>query len=65
MTFVQSMVNETNNTTKQSSSTKSVDSRIIHLWMLLPNPPDNFANELQKTVFQFVSVCCLCKLRVN
>ena len=59
------MVNETINTTKQSSSPESVDSKIIHLWMLLPNPPDNFANELQKTVFQFVSVCCLRKLRVD
>ena len=29
-------------------------SKIIHLRMLLPNPPDNFVNELQKTVFQFV-----------
>ena len=29
-------------------------SKIIHLWMLLPNPPDNLVNELQKTVFQFV-----------
>ena len=26
-------------------------SKIIHLRMLLPNPPDNFLNELQKTVF--------------
>ena len=29
-------------------------SKIIKLWMLLPNPPDNLVNELQKTVFQFV-----------
>ena len=29
-------------------------SKIIHLWMLLPNTPDNVVNELQKTVFQFV-----------
>ena len=29
-------------------------SKIIHLWMLLPNPLDNLVNELQKTVFQFV-----------
>ena len=29
-------------------------SKIIHLWMLLPNPPDNLVNELRKTVFQFV-----------
>ena len=29
-------------------------SKIIHLWMLLSNPPDNLVNELQKTVFQFV-----------
>ena len=29
-------------------------SKIIHLWMLLPNPPDNLVNKLQKTVFQFV-----------
>ena len=28
--------------------------KIIDLWMLLPNPPDNLVNELQKTVFQFV-----------
>ena len=29
-------------------------SKIIHLWLLLPNPPDNFVNEFQKTVFPFV-----------
>ena len=29
-------------------------SKTIYLWMLLPNPPDKFVNELQKTVFQFV-----------
>ena len=29
-------------------------SKIIHLWMLLPNLPGNLVNELQKTVFQFV-----------
>ena len=29
-------------------------SKIIHLWMLLPNPLDNLVNELQKTVFQFL-----------
>ena len=37
------------NTTKSLISTK-----IIHLWMLLPNPPDKFVNELQETVFKFV-----------
>ena len=50
--FVQSMLKETNNTTRQSSSSKIIDSMNIHLWMLLPNPPDNIVNELQKTVFQ-------------
>ena len=29
-------------------------SKIIHLWILLPNPPDSLVDELQKTVFQFV-----------
>ena len=29
-------------------------SKIIHLWMLLPDPPDNGVSKLQKTVFQFV-----------
>ena len=29
-------------------------SKIIHLWILLPNPPDNLVDELQKTVFEFV-----------
>ena len=28
-------------------------SKIIHLWILLPNPPDNLVDELQNTVFQF------------
>ena len=42
------------NTTRQSSSSKIVDFKNIHLWMLLPNPPNNLVNELQKTVFQFV-----------
>ena len=48
------MVKETNNTSRQSSSSKIVDSKIIHLRMLLPNPPEKLVNELQKTVFQFV-----------
>ena len=48
------MVKETNNTSRQSNSSKIVDSKIIHLWVLLPNPPDSLVNELQKTVFQFV-----------
>ena len=29
-------------------------SKIIQLWILLPNPPDNLVDELQKTVFEFV-----------
>ena len=29
-------------------------SKIIHLRMILPNPPDNLVNQLQKTLFQFV-----------
>lgn len=29
-------------------------SKIIHLWILLPNPPENVINDLQKSVFQFV-----------
>ena len=29
-------------------------SKIIHLWILLPNPPDSLVDALQKTVFQFV-----------
>ena len=28
-------------------------SKIIHLWILLPNPPDSLVDALQKTVFQF------------
>ena len=28
--------------------------KIIHLWILLPNPPDSLFDELQKTVLQFV-----------
>ena len=61
MSFVQSMVKETSNTRRQTSNTprqssgsKIIDSKIIDLWMLLPNPPDNLVNELQKTVLQFV-----------
>ena len=29
-------------------------SKIIYLWILLPDPPDNLVNELQKTVFEFI-----------
>ena len=29
-------------------------SKIIHLWILLPNPPDNLADALQKTVYESV-----------
>ena len=29
-------------------------SKIIYLWILLPNPPDSIVDVLQKTVFQFV-----------
>jgi hypothetical protein len=29
-------------------------SKLVHLWLLLPNPPENIINAIQKTVFQFV-----------
>ena len=29
-------------------------SKIVHLWLLLPNPPDVIVKELQKSIFQFV-----------
>ena len=29
-------------------------SKIVHLWILLPNPPDNLIDALQRTVFEFV-----------
>ena len=29
-------------------------SKIIHLWILLSNPPNNLVDALQKTVFEFV-----------
>ena len=29
-------------------------SKLIHLWILLPDPPDNFVKYLQKICFQFV-----------
>ncbi|WP_419609554.1 reverse transcriptase family protein [Thiolapillus sp.] len=29
-------------------------SKIIQLWILLPNPPDNLVDELQNTVFEFI-----------
>ena len=29
-------------------------SKLIHLWILLPDPPDNFVKDLQKICFQFV-----------
>ena len=29
-------------------------SKLIHPWMLLPDPPDSFMNDLQKVCFQFV-----------
>ena len=27
---------------------------LIHLWILLPDPPDNFVEDLHKICFQFV-----------
>ena len=29
-------------------------SKVIHLWMLLPHPPDHYMTELQKLCFNFV-----------
>ena len=29
-------------------------SKLIHLWILLPDPPDHFIQKLQKACFQFV-----------
>ena len=29
-------------------------SKMVHLWLLLPNPPEKFTNGLQKFIFQFV-----------
>ncbi|KAK7484726.1 hypothetical protein BaRGS_00024011 [Batillaria attramentaria] len=29
-------------------------SKLVYLWMLLPNPPDGFITKLQKTIFTFV-----------
>ena len=30
-------------------------SKLIHLWILLPNPPDEYINSLQKLCYEFVS----------
>ena len=49
------MVKERNNATGPGSSFKVTDFvKDIQLWILLPNPPDNLVDELQKTVFEFV-----------
>ena len=29
-------------------------SKLVHLWLLLPDPPDTFIEDLQKMVFRFV-----------
>lgn len=29
-------------------------SKLVHLWILLPNPPDNILNMIQKSIFDFV-----------
>ena len=29
-------------------------SKLVHLWILLPNPPDDFVNNLQKMCFKFI-----------
>ena len=29
-------------------------SKLIHLWILLPNPPDEYINSLQKLCYEFV-----------
>ena len=54
MSFVLSMVKETTLLGRVAVLKSFILSKLIHLWMLLPNPPDNFVNELHKTVFQFV-----------
>ena len=49
------MVKETNNATGPVAVLKSlILSKIIQLWILLPNPLDNLVDELQKTVFEFI-----------
>ena len=29
-------------------------SKLVHLWILLPDPPDDFVNNLQKMCFKFI-----------
>ena len=29
-------------------------SKLVHLWILLPDPPDDFVNNLQKMCFRFI-----------
>ena len=29
-------------------------SKVVHLWLLLPNPPDTIVHDIQRSVFQFV-----------
>ena len=29
-------------------------SKLVHLWLLLPDPPDTFIEDLQKMIFRFV-----------
>ena len=49
------MVKETNNATGPGSSFKVTDFvKDIQLRILLPNPPDNLVDELQKTVLEFI-----------
>ena len=49
------MVKETDNPTRQSCCAEIIDFvQILHLWILLPNPPDKLVDTLQKTVYEFV-----------
>ena len=50
------MDKEAHYTTLQSCNLKlkNVLSKLIHLWILLPNPPDEDINSLQKLCYQFI-----------
>ena len=48
------MAKNTNNINRVAVLKSLILSKFIHLWILLPNPPDNLVDALQKTVFQLV-----------
>ena len=48
------MVKETMLLNRAAVPVSLILSKVVHAWILLPNPPDSLFDVLQKTVYEFV-----------